>query len=61
MTANEARDAAKALNATGRYRVEWFYYPTWHAARDEWFVMRRPKRAQVFCAVFVNGEKSGLE
>lgn len=61
MTPEEAAASAMELNATGKHRDEWWYYPTYHDRDKTWFVMRRRKLAEIHTAIFSNGEKAGLE
>lgn len=58
MTVEEACAKSKELNATGKHRDEWGYYPAWHERKGEWFVMRRRKLAEVSIAVFIDGTMS---
>lgn len=55
MTPAEARIKAAELNRSGKNRHGWFYYPTYHIEKYEWFVMRRLKTAKVETAVYIDG------
>lgn len=61
MTVDDAIRKSEELNAHGKYREDWFYYPGYHNYAKEWFVIRRPKRGSVSVAVFKNGQLSEFE
>ncbi|ATS92134.1 hypothetical protein HMSP1_91 [Sinorhizobium phage HMSP1-Susan] len=61
MTVDEAIREAKELNENGAHRKEWFYYPAYHEHKNEWFVMRGRKFAELRVATFLTGKRSALE
>ncbi len=59
MEVNKAIELATKLNNEGLHKDEWYYYPALYDKQD-WFVMRRPKKTKVKVAVFTD-EKMSIE
>lgn len=64
MTPEEAVESAERLNKTGKFREDWYYYPTYSSKgkfAGKWFVMRRRKMAEIAVAMYADGNLSTRE